>query len=67
MLTLLQLHQVAEPVLLIFTIITAELLRLTANHDMVTAQLALAQQIQIEQAVSMLMQKQLTQVLALVK
>ena len=65
MLTLVQLRQVAEPAILIFTMIIMEFLRLTAKLAMETVQLALAQPIQIEQAVSILTQKQKTPVLVL--
>ena len=65
MLTLVQLRQVAEPAILIFTMIIMEFLRLTVKLAMETVQLALAQPIQIEQAVSILTQKQKTPVLVL--
>ena len=50
MLTLLQPRQVAAYVILGFTMIIMELLRLTDSHDMETVQSAMAQLIQIEQA-----------------
>ena len=50
MLTLLQQHLVAAHVMLDFSMITMELLHLTASHDMETVQIALTQPIQIEQA-----------------
>ena len=55
-----------EHVILDFTIITMEFLHLTAYLAMETVQLALVQPIQIEQAVSILSQKQQTPVLVLV-
>ena len=50
MLTLLQPHQVAALVMLDSTMITTELLHLTANHVTETVQLALPQPLQIVQA-----------------
>ena len=47
---LLQQRLVAVHVMLRFTMITTELLHLTASHDTETVQIALAQPIQIEQA-----------------
>ena len=62
---LVQLLQVAAPVTSSFTILTMGFLHLTANHAMETAKLVSDQLIQIDQAVSIHMQKQQTPVLAL--